>query len=436
MKKNLIFLCALAYTHCQEPTISTIQTYQQNNLYHDALILCNAALATTDQPIPFYLLQGTCFLALGDINNALAVYNTILSSNPQIIAAQYNKGYAYKIAGNFAKAIPIFKKLITQKSDYEHARLALSFSYLSSGDFARGWHAHTWYLKKYNKDCQALRSLIGTNRLSGKKIALISEGGLGDTIQFIRYAQRLKECGAIVTAHVQEPLIPLLSRCPFIDTLVSAKKPVDPHHDATASLMSLPAVFHDNEKTFPCTIPYIFPDQALVQEWKKTFTDSDTFNIGICWQASIANDESRLPIARRGMPLALFAPLASLDDICLYSIQKYDGAQQGNTISFSLTTFPSDFDQTHGSFMDTAAIMMHLDLIITVDTAIAHLAGALGKPVWLLLPFYADWRWIYGRTDSPWYPTMRIFQQKKPFDWESVIKLVCEELKKAVNNYN
>ncbi len=403
--------------------------YYKTEQYHDALILCDIMLAENQPRASFYLQQGVCFLALGQTNNAIAAYTQAIALNQNLTAAEYNIGYAHKIAGNFTDAIPIFQKLIAQNPDYEPARLALGFTYLSAGDFYHGWPAHEWYLKKYHKNGDALRALLASNSVAGKTVILVPEGGLGDTIQFIRYAERLKKLGATVIAHVQPPLIQLLSRCPFIDHVVSAKDPIA-EHDAIATFMTLPAIFYDDEMSFCCTIPYIFPDQALVQYWHTNVSNKNAFKIGICWQASLANDESRLPIGRRGIPLELFAYVASDKNIALYSLQKYDGTEQGNTVPFPLITFPDSFDQTNGAFMDTAAVMMHLDLIITVDTAIAHLAGALGRPVWLLLPYYADWRWIYGRTDSPWYPTMRIFQQPRPFDWETVM----HEVQKAMPN--
>ena len=237
--------------------------------------------------------------------------------------------------------------------------------------------------------------------------------------------------GATVIAKVQKPLVQLLSQCPYIDQVISAKTPT-PAHDASASLMSLPAIFNDNENSFPHTIPYIFPSQSLMSHWKKELSNNSLLKIGICWQADVYNDSSRLPIARRGISLEKLYQLSSIKNIQLYSLQKNDGVEQLTNMpnNFPLHVFDNSFDVKNGSFMDTAAVMMDMDLIITVDTAAAHLAGALGRPVWLLLPYATDWRWIISRTDSPWYPTMRIFKQKKPFDWDSVIQEVYNALKK------
>jgi hypothetical protein len=234
--------------------------------------------------------------------------------------------------------------------------------------------------------------------------------------------------GAYVIGYIQKPLIPLLSLCPYIDEIVSNKEPV-PACDAHATLMSLPAIFNDNESSFPCTIPYLCTSDQLIAEWKTILNNNTNFKVGICWQADIQNDLSRLPIARRGCPLKNFELLQRIENISFYSLQKYDGVEELSTISNSFVIHHfSDLDEKSGPFLETAALMKNLDLIITVDTATAHLAGGLGCTVWLLLPYTTDWRWIYNRTDSPWYPTMRIFRQQNPHDWQSVIEQVIRAL--------
>jgi ADP-heptose:LPS heptosyltransferase len=200
--------------------------------------------------------------------------------------------------------------------------------------------------------------------------------------------------------------------------------------------MSLPAIFNDTHNTFPKKIPYLCADQKLIDQWHEKLAHDTRYKIGLCWQADIQNDKSRLPIARRGCALTNFLTLQNIQGISLYSLQKYDGVEELKTIprDFPLIHF-DDLDEQTEPFEDTAALMKNLDLIITVDTAIAHLAGALGCTVWLLLPYATDWRWIHGRTDSPWYPTMKIFKQSVPFDWQEVIKSISDELEKTqINN--
>ena len=329
--------------------------------------------------------------------------------------------------------------MLAQNNNYNAAHVALGFAYLIKGDFTNGWQEHTWYLKNAKKNADELRALLAADAINGSTILLRPEGGLGDTIHFIRYAQRLKNMGATVIVTAQKPLLPLLSHCPYIDQLLTPSSLV-PKHDASSTLMSMPAVFQDTEQTMPRDFPYIYPDPKLETFWKTKLAKDTHFKIGICWQADVYNDASRLLIARRGVPLKEFYCLKNIPGISLYSLQKKEGLEQLDSlpIDFKINLFDADsetdFDESHGPFMDTAAIMQQLDLIICCDSAVAHLAGALGKPVWLMLPYATDWRWITGRTDSPWYPTMRIFKQPKPFDWQSSAQEVYNELRAMLKN--
>jgi tetratricopeptide (TPR) repeat protein len=373
---------------------------------------------------------GTFCCRIGKFHDALNAYRTILVQKPSYIPVLYNSGYTLKTAGQLDAAIGIYKKITELKPDYEPAHLALAFALLNQGNFQDGWREHEWNLKKQGKDSPAFRALLQNNAIAGKKIILIPEGGLGDTIQFIRYAQRLHDMGAYVIAVVQQPLKPLLSLCPFIDELLIPQQL--PAADATATLMSLPALFGDTEHSLPRTIPYIFLPQERIDYWQQQLQCDTNIKIGICWQPDVHNDISRLPIARRGIPLKKLCDIGLIDGVTLYSLQQKEGLDQLKNIpaTINLHIFDSSFDVSHGNFIDTAAVMHNLDLIITTDTAVAHLAGAMGKKVWLLLPYATDWRWLHNRTDSPWYPTMRIFKQPVPFDWDTVMQEVKETLKK------
>lgn len=369
-------------------------------------------------------------LNIGKIDEAVDAFNHILAIAPNNTSVRYNMAYTLKTGGRIDEAISIYQEIIAQEPNYEPAQLALGFAYITKGDFENGWKQHERYLKKSNKNGDRLRALLRNNLIEEKTILLIPEGGLGDTINFVRYAQLLKNMGANVVVSVQKQLIPLILQCPYIDEVIPSNTTHSLSYHARATLMSMPAIFNDNEKTIPKNIPYIFPEQQLVHFWKKKLAQDTNFKIGICWGASVKNDESRLPIARRSIPLNRFFKLKNIPDINFYSLQKFDGIEELNQVpsDFPLKIF-ENLDESHGSFMDTVALMQNLDLIISVDSAVAHLAGALGKPVWLLLPFSTDWRWIWGKIDSPWYPTMRIFKQHIPFDWDSVIKEIYESLK-------
>jgi ADP-heptose:LPS heptosyltransferase len=392
----------------------------------------DTALSRTD--IGALFAQGIEELRAGNIEQALDAYRTILAHFPNQTQSLYNYGYILKTIGRVDEAIDIYKKVLALDPTYEAARFALGHAYLHNGNYEQGWAIHQRHIRSEKKASDNFWDLVKNNELRGKTILLLPEGGLGDTINFIRYAQKIHDSGARVICLVQKPLYPLISRCPYIDLLVTDPTTIPPY-DAKASYMSLPALFNSNEQTIPKNIPYIFPDPDLVQHWKQKLATDHTFKIGISWQADVFNDSSRLPIAHRGIPLEKLYPLGLIQGIHLYSLQKKDGLEQLKNIpaSCKITCFESDFDEKNGNFMDSAAVISQLDLIITVDSALAHLAGALGKPVWMLHPFAVDWRWIAHRTDSPWYPTMRIFKQPKPFDWESVAHEVLYELINTVN---
>jgi tetratricopeptide (TPR) repeat protein len=402
----------------------------KQELFDQALLLFNDLCNQEPKNSVYHFSRAGTLLALGNMQEAIQEYDCAFQLNPQMIEALYNKGYALKTNGQLDEAIAVYQKLLALNPNHHGAQLSLGFTYLAAGDFARGWPQHEKHLKRSDKNSNNLRRLLKNDQIKGKNIALSYEGGLGDTLQFIRYAQLLHNKGAHITVVAQKPLIPLLSLCPYIDRLVTDQKAIKNCFDATATLMSLPAIFNHDQTTLPKEIPYLFADKKNIQEWENSF-DKHYFNIGICWQASVENDRSRLPLARRGISLPYFFQLAQ-PAVRFYSLQQEDGLDQlaNSTGNFNLNLFGPDFDKKNGAFVDTAAVMHHLDLIITIDSAVAHLAGALGKKVWLLLPFATDWRWINGHTDSPWYPSMRIFKQPKPFDWQSVIQEVNDELKK------
>jgi hypothetical protein len=231
--------------------------------------------------------------------------------------------------------------------------------------------------------------------------------------------------------------------------LVPSGSPLPPF-DVQAPLLSLPGVLHTELATIPANVPYVYADGTLLRHWRQRLAlhfapRGSQFLIGIAWQGDLANPAQRL----RSIRLTQFAALAQVPGVRLISLQKGPGTEQlermkdeggrmkheevtGFSSSFSFQ--PSSFvlDEASGAFMDTAAIMMHLDLVITSDTAVAHLAGALGVPVWLAVPMVPDWRWLLGREDSPWYPTMRLFRQRQQGQWEGVFQDIAGELTKLI----
>lgn len=440
-KNNNIENAFKHYKYALEYDITLVQAYlalaellRNQEHYDEALTCLKYGIQINPEDLQLYSSCAYLFIMLGRVDEAIQMYEEILKRHDTNTHALYNIGYALKMKGNPDQAINFFQQVLKIEPTNESAQFALGLAYLNNGNFKQGWQQHDHYLTRTNRYSLNLKTWIRDHALSGKVILLRPEGGLGDTIQFIRYAQLLKQDGAFIIAMVQPPLIPLLSLCTYIDRIIPATAPL-PNYDGFSTIMTLPGVFESTENSIPCNIPYLHADQNLTEAWAEQLTHDKKFKIGICWQADVYNDSSRPKVAHRGISLKQLYPLALLKNVSLYSLQKKDGIEQLDNIPdyFHITCFDNFFDETHGSFMDTAAVMQHMDLIISVDSAVAHLAGALGKRIWLLLPYATDWRWIAYRTDSPWYPTMRIFKQREPFVWSDVITDVIQELQRLTN---
>lgn len=410
--------------------------YQKKENHEDALI--NFVKAATICPkdhihnLANTLLNlGNTFFRMHHPEHALQAFNAIVLLSQNFAAVYHNIGFTLaEQCGNFQDAIEAYKKALQLQSHATETTFCLSLSFLSFGNFEEGWPAYETRWKRIKNNDKRPRAFNypltkqwdGWN-LNGKRILIRAEQGLGDTLQFIRYAQLLKKQGAFVIAEIQKVLIPLFSACDYLDELVPVGSKL-PYFDYQIPLMTLPLIFKTTLETIPAYIEYLYPDPTLVSFWKKQLAHDPNFKIGICWYGDSAHGQHKF------MPLHYFSQLASLDNVSLYSLQKMNGLEQLEKLpnKHCICQFDTDFDQSHGPFMDTAATMKNLDLVITVDTSIAHLAGALGIPVWIVLPFPAEWRWLTNRNDSPWYPTMRLFRQQNYEDWEPVIKKIITEL--------
>jgi len=301
---------------------------------------------------------------------------------------------------------------------------------LALGNFAQGWPAYEYRWVNPPSYNQQLKHYLARNdTLAGKTVLLKTEYGLGDTLQFIRYAQKLKNKGATIIVESQKPLVQLLSLCPYIDTVIPAGGPL-PNCNFTALLMSLPLIFDTTLETVPAHTPYLYADQQLTTYWQQQLSQDNKLKIGICWQADPhknSNDTvAQKDAKKKSIPLNLLAQLSTLENVSLYSLQKINGLEQLAQLPdiYTVHDFGSTIDEQHGPFMDIVAIIKNLDLVITIDTAIAHLAGGLGVPVWVVLPHTADWRWLLQRNNSPWYPTMQLFRQQSPDNWQDVITTI------------
>lgn len=366
----------------------------------------------------------------------VALYKRVLELNPASLAARYNLGYTVKKLGYVKEAIEIYNDVLEKNPTYPHAHFSRALANLTLGNFEEGWKEYEWRWQAYDDKPRELNNPVWDGSpLAGKRIFVYAEQGLGDTFQFMRYLKVLKEQGAYVIFQTQKPLKTILSRCSFIDKLITVDDPL-PLFDCHAALLSLPMLCKTTLQTVPQGIPYIQADPKLIDEWRFKLSHDKNFKIGICWQgnAQYRTQFLRQAVAAKSMNVNNFAPISKIPGVSLYSLQKISGTDQLNNLQdgMIIKDCGPELDEAHGRFMDTAAIMHSLDLIISVDTGTCHLAAAMGLPVWVPLPFPADWRWMLERTDTPWYPTMRLFRQTKPGDWKTVMESIANEVRELM----
>jgi tetratricopeptide (TPR) repeat protein len=365
-------------------------------------------------------------------DDAAAQYRQAIALKPNYAEPHFNLGIVWSEQGRTDEALKAHSRAIELKPDYADAHWNLSLLLLQLGDFQRGWAEHEWRWRRKEADRRHFQQPMWDGQpVSGKTILLHAEQGLGDTIQFVRFVSQIKDLGATILLEVQKPLIQLFATHPGIERLIARGDALPPFH-VHAPLLSLPHILKTSLDTIPRETPYLFANAALVAQWREHLSSVAGFRIGINWRGRGGKGRFRL----RDVPLECFAPLARVPGIRLISLQKGEGREELAAFHepANIIDLGADIDETQGAFMDTAAIMMNLDLVITSDTSIPHLAGALGIPVWLVLPNAPDWRWLLDRTDSPWYPTMRLFRQKQPGDWAGVFSDVQIAVQNLLNN--
>ncbi len=333
--------------------------------------------------------------------------------------AYCNLGKALKSLGRLDDAIAAYGDAIRQKPDHVDAHYNLSIAHLLRGDLEAGWQK---YDLRWRAEVKRLapRDFIEPQwrgeDLAGRTILLHAEQGYGDTLQFCRFAPMVAERGGRVLLEVPRPLHRLLSTLPGVDHLIVAGSPL-PDFAVHCPLMSLPGAFSTSIETIPRRVPYLQADNDAVRKWRERIGRTG-FRIGIAWQGNPSHPDDR----GRSAPLACFAPLADLPGVRLISLQKHFGLEDLDRLppGMQVETLGEEFECGSDAFIDCAAVMQQLDLIISVDTAIGHLAGALGLPVWLALKAVPHWVWMLDRDDTPWYPTMRLFRQTEPDDWDAL----------------
>jgi Tfp pilus assembly protein PilF len=389
----------------------------------EAIASCRRALELKPNCAEALLILGTIFNDQGHLDDAIAAHRQAVRARPDYAEAHSNLGALLKDQGKFAEAIDACRHAIELDSHLPEAHWNLSLSLLSQGDFARGWEEFEWRWKC--KDFPSPERHFRQpqwkgEQLAGRTILLHAEQGLGDTIQFLRYIPMVVARGGKVVMECQPELFQLLKSLGENCRVVPPGQAL-PQFDLHCPLMSLPLLFATRLESIPNRVPYLSADAKLVSEWATYFdADSHHVRVGIAWAGKPTHSNDR----NRSMELSRLNCLLQLPATRFYSLQKGAAARQVDAVDKSLNLI--DFSDKLADFAETAALIAHLDLLITVDTAVAHLAGAMGKPVWVLLPRVPDWRWLVDRQDSPWYPTMRLFHQKSAGSWDEVIARVAK----------
>jgi hypothetical protein len=415
--------------------------------------------------------QGVALGKQDRLVEAEALLRQATTLDPNHPRAHTNLAVALQAMGRFDEALPIIQRSIALRGDDANAHHTLAKilvkmnrateaidalrrslqlnpndaethgtiakTLLLTGDFKRGWAEYEWRWKapSFNEPKRLFNKpqWTGGGKLNHKTILLHHEQGFGDTIQFLRYVPLVaRERGGDVIVQVPRELLDLVRRMPTSPDVVALGDAVPPF-DLHIPLMSLPLAFNTTLKTIPANVPYVSASAKVAQVWadriKSDGGDATSFRVGLAWAGRPTHRDDK----QRSLRIEQLAPLAAAaPNAIFYSLQKWDPEREAANPPPGMKLI--DAAEKLFDFSDSAALIANLDLVIAVDTAVAHLAGAMGKQVWTLLPFAPDFRWMLDRSDSPWYPTMRLYRQPRHGDWNSVLRQTAEDLRAAAGS--
>jgi Tfp pilus assembly protein PilF len=444
-----------------EQALARAQTAAQDKRFGEAAGICNDLLAVQPDLAPANALLGMVAAHTGDVPRAVELLERAVTRQPGVAAWYGNLCTLYRLvyrlqdalnAGTQAarlapnnadylvnlslvftdlddrnRAMACLLRALGANAEHADAHLAMAQNLLALGEMAPGWLEYEWRnLTEAGKGQLPKITSAPWNgmRIPNGRILLVGDQGYGDTIQFARYIPMVAERCQEVILGCSSEMLPLLKRIPGIVHAHHRWNEI-PGHAAYCRLSSLPYLFQTTLESIPSNVPYLHPDPTSVTAWAKrleTLLPSGAKRVGLAWSGRPTHPNDR----RRSLALDRLTPLTQAGDVNFVSVQKPFPARDADWVS----KFPGliDLSASLTDFEETAGLIANLDLVITVDTAIGHLCGAIGKPVWIMLSKASDWRWLIGRTDSPWYPSVRLFRQPRPGEWDAVIAEVANAL--------
>ena len=386
----------------------------------------------SDWPEAHYSL-GHVLLACERIEEAERSFARAAALRPSYAEAHNNLGITFRKRGRIEEALECFDRAIALSPNYADAHWNRAGALLLTGDYRQGFAEYEWRWQLHDFTSPRrdfAQPLWRGETLAGQTILLHAEQGFGDTIQALRYVPLVAERGARVIVECQPQLRRLAERLSSV-AAVQTQGDALSRFDLHCPLMSLPLAFGTTLETIPAVVPYLRADPVDIEQWRRrTASDAALLKVGIVWGGSAANVYNR----ERSVPLRLLLPLLAVPGVSFYSLQKGEPSREAAELPESVRW--TDWTNELRDFADTAALISNLDLVIGVDTAVCHLAGALAKPVWTMHPFAVEWRWLRDRSDSPWYPTMRLFRQKQRGQWIEVVSEVAAALRNLVTHRN
>lgn len=456
------YVCRAIARVANEPAFhnNLCEIRRQQGRLEEAVASCQRALELSPNSPQLHSNLGVVYRRQGNFELAVANFQRALELDPRLAFVHYNLGNAYmkldrldlaeasfqralelapghpdmhlnfgntlQMQGRNHEALSHFEAAMRARPDFGDAHHGRASIWLLLGNYAQGWPEYEWRWKASGILPPSFTQPLWQGQpLEGRTILLVAEQGLGDTLHFIRYAPLVKRRGGRVVLQCPQALHELLHNSQGIDQFISSQESLEAF-DYYAPLLSLPAIFGTLLETVPGQEPYLFAEGERVARWRQAISGGAELKVGIAWQGSPTYSED----SRRSFSLEYLLPLAACGNVKLFSLQKNFGREQLTSLGerAQIVDLGATLDEGTGAFVDTAAAMMSLDLVITPDTALAHLAAGLGVRVWVALQYATNWRWLVDRDDSPWYPTLRLFRQSRRGIWDDVFARIEGEV--------